>query len=223
MHDNKSYQGPRRDLLSELKVARRVLDVGCNNGSLARGIKVNFPEAQVWGIEINESALAKALPALEQGWGMDLDDLDLLRTNLRGLEFDHIVAGDVLEHTVNYKEITGILYEHLSPEGRLIISVPNYGHWHTLYVFFTQKWQRNDRGIFDKTHRTIIMKGNLKEFLTNCPGGRFKLLKRNFRFFETRRLWKINMIITYLLFPLLIIPHVRNMVTHGFVFSIQKP
>jgi 2-polyprenyl-3-methyl-5-hydroxy-6-metoxy-1,4-benzoquinol methylase len=174
-------------------------------------------------LEINPDALAKALPVLEQGWCIDLDHTGELRKTLSGLSFDHIIAGDVLEHTVHFQRITGILYEHLLPGGRMIISVPNYGHWHTLWVFLTRKWQRNERGIFDKTHRTVIMYRNLPEFIAECPGARLKMARRNFRFFETNRFWKMNMAITYLLFPLLLIPYVRDFVTMGYVFTIERP
>lgn len=223
MHDNASYRGPRPDLLRRLKDPGRVLDVGCNNGAVARALKQRHPNVRIWGLEINQEALELALPVLEQGWALDLDRTDTLKAALVGLEFDHIIAGDVLEHTVRFQEITGVLYEHLGPGGRLIISVPNYGHWHTLWVFLTRKWQRNERGIFDKTHRTVIMWRNLPEFLRDCPGGELDLLKRNFRFFETKRFWKVNMAITYALFPLLLIPYVNDFVTMGYVFSITKP
>ncbi len=201
----------------------KVLDVGCNNGAVARAIKQRHPDARVWGLEINPEALNKALPDLEEGWCMDLDRTDELDPALAGLVFDHIIAGDVLEHTVGYQRITGILYKHLAPQGRMIVSVPNYGHWHTLWVFLTRKWQRNERGIFDKTHRTVIMYRNLPEFIEECPGAKLKMAKRNFRFFETNRFWKVNMAITYLLFPLLLIPYVRDFVTMGYVFTIEKP
>jgi len=200
-----------------------VLDVGCNNGSVARAIRRLYPPAKVWGLEINPEALAHALPDLESGWCSDLDKTEQLEANLGDLRFDHILAGDVLEHTVQFQRVTGILYKHLEPGGRMIISVPNYGHWHTLWVFLTRKWQRNERGIFDKTHRTVIMWRNLPEFLLECPGAKLQLLKRNFRFFETKRFWKLNMLITYCLFPLLIIPYVNDFVTMGYIFSITKP
>lgn len=223
MHDNFSYQGERKDLLRSLVAPSKVLDVGCNNGTVARAVRRRFPISRIWGLEINPDALAKALPDLEQGWCIDLDRTDELRSALDGLSFDHIIAGDVLEHTVQFQRITGILYEHLLPGGRMIISVPNYGHWHTLWVFLTRKWQRNERGIFDKTHRTVIMYRNLPEFIAECPGARLKMARRNFRFFETNRFWKLNMAITYLLFPLLLIPYVRDFVTMGYVFTIVRP
>ncbi len=223
MHNNSSYQLPRPDLLDQLRTPSAVLDVGCNNGAVARALKSRHHEAQVWGIEINPDALAQALPILRGGWSLDLDNLSELKTSLGTLEFDHIIAGDVLEHTVKFQEITGILYAHLKPGGRIIISVPNYGHWHTLWVFLTRKWQRNERGIFDKTHRTVIMHGNLPEFVKECPGGTLRLVKRNFRFFETKRFWKLNMVFTYMLFPILLVPYLKDFVTMGYVFTITKP
>ncbi|MBK6542808.1 MAG: class I SAM-dependent methyltransferase [Flavobacteriales bacterium] len=223
VHDNPSYQGPRPDLLRPLLAPERVLDVGCNNGAVARALKQRHPNVRVWGLEINAEALEQALPCLEKGWCVDLDRLDDLQAALGDLRFDHVIAGDVLEHTVKFQEITGILYMHLDPGGRIIVSVPNYGHWHTLWVFLTRKWPRNERGIFDKTHRTVIMWRNLPEFLRDCPGGELRLVKRNFRFFETKRFWKVNMLITYALFPLLLIPYVNDFVTMGYVFSIRKP
>lgn len=221
-HDNKSYQGSRRDLIMLLDRPKNILDVGCNNGAMARSIKARYPTTSIWGIEINEIAFRSAEPYLNGGGVLDLDDLATLRSTLAELRFDHIICGDVLEHTVNYQQITGILYEHLLPGGRILISVPNYGHWHILWVFLTQKWQRNERGIFDKTHKTILMRRNLIEFMNACPDGKFKLLKRNFRFFETNRLWKFNMLITYALFPLMIIPYIKEFMTMGYIFSITK-
>lgn len=223
LHDNPSYRLPRRDLLKFVREPHRVLDVGCNNGAVTRALKGIHPSLQVWGLEINPLAVEQALPDLVNGWILDLDDTDKLRSVLAGLEFDHVIAGDVLEHTVEFQKITGILYEHLLPGGRMIISVPNYGHWHTLWVFLTRKWQRNERGIFDKTHRTVIMWRNLPEFLRDCPGGELRMLKRNFRLFETNRFWKVNMVLTYALFPLLLLPYVNDMLTMSYVFSITKP
>lgn len=222
MHDHRSYQGPRPDILAQVHEPHRVLDVGCNNGAVARALKLRCPDAKVWGIEINAEALAKALPDLEQGWvaDLDMDDVDAL---LVGHDFDHIIAGDVLEHTVNYQRITASLYRHLAPGGRMIISVPNYGHWHTLWVFLTRRWQRNERGIFDKTHRTVLMWRNLREFAEACPGCRWRLAKRNFRFFETNRFWKLNMLVTYGFFPLLLLPYVNDFVTLSYVIVIEKP
>ena len=67
------------------------------------------------------------------------------------------------------------------------------------------------------------MHGNLPEFVKECPGGTLRLVKRNFRFFETKRFWKLNMVFTYMLFPILLVPYLKDFVTMGYVFTITKP
>jgi len=223
VHDHASYRGPREDLLGWVSSPRSVLDVGCNEGSFARALLRRFPDVKVCGIDRNRDALERARPALDQGWVLDLDDVDALESVLGDRTFDHVVAGDVLEHTVRFERITGVLYRHLAPGGRIVVSVPNWGHWHTLWVFLTRRWQRNDRGIFDRTHRTVIMYRNLPEFLSECPGGKFRLLSRRYRLFETNRGYRLNMALTRLLSPLQAVPGLRDLVTFGYVFSIERP
>jgi SAM-dependent methyltransferase len=223
VHDHASYRGPRHDLLRWLSEPRSVLDVGCNEGAFARALRARFPGVEIRGIDVNPEALARALPELDQAWALDLDDTAALEAALGDLVFDHVVAGDVLEHTVRFERVTGILYRHLAPAGRLVVSVPNWGHWHTLWVFLSRRWRRNERGIFDRTHRTVIMQGNLPEFLAECPGGEFRLLERRYRLFETNRWYRPNMALTHALAPLRAIPYVRDFITLGYVFSITRP
>ena len=223
IHSHKSYQNERTLLVKMMHNAEKVLDLGCNEGVVSRQIIRAFPNVKVWGVEINPEALAVALPVLQAGWAFDLDDLDTLEETLAGLSFDHIIAGDVLEHTWNIEEITGILYQHLSPKGKLIISVPNWGHWTTLWVFFSRKWPRNPRGIFDKTHKKVIMRRNLPEFATLCPDAIFKVAKRGYRFADTLLFPRINKLIILGLYPLRFIPYLRDFITFGYVITITKP
>src|SRR5438477_1876555 len=96
-----SYQGARPDIVRFVNRARYVLDVGCNVGAVARELKEKFPGCAVWGIEINPNALKRAEPVLEAGFCLNLDDDDSLREALSTLQFDTIIAGDVLEHTTD--------------------------------------------------------------------------------------------------------------------------
>jgi len=222
-HNHKSYQNESPILVKLLSNPEKVLDLGCNQGAVSRHIIKTFPNVKVWGIEINPEALKLALPVLETGWAFDLDDLDTLESKLSGLYFDHIIAGDVLEHTWNIEEITGILYKHLTSKGKIIISVPNFGHWTTLWVFFFRKWPRNPRGIFDKTHKKVIMRRNLHEFASQCPNAIFKMAKRGYRFADTLKWPKFNKLIILGLYPVRFIPYIRDFITFGYLFTITKP
>ncbi len=223
IHDPPAYHGSRPDVLQYVRRPRRVLDVGCNRGAVARSLRQQYPDAQVWGIDVNPEALAAASDTLEAGWCLDLDDLPALQEALSGLTFDTIVAADVLEHTTRFPTVTGILYDHLEPGGQMVVSVPNYGHWHLGWVFLSRRWPRNRRGIFDATHRSVIMWGNLREFVAECPGGRLQVVRRNFRFFETDRRPRLNRAITLALWPLWWVPYANDFLTHQYIFVIRRP
>lgn len=224
IHSHHSYKNNRPDILKLIKnKPNKVLDVGCNQGKVSQSIKEVYQSCRCWGIEIDSEAIKIAAPIMEEIWNIDIDNLELLKTTLHNHSFDLIIAGDVLEHTVNVEEVTKELYEKLTPGGKIIISIPNWGHWHLLYVFFMQKWPRNESGIFDKTHKQVFMPGNIKEFQQFCDGSIFKLEKRRFRFSDSQRLGKLNPGLTLLLSPLFYIPYLRNFFTRGFIFSLQKP
>ncbi len=223
IHDSPSYHGPRHDVLQFLNQPRRLLDVGCNRGVLARAARMRFPEVRVWGIDLNPEALAMASDVLVKGWCLDLDDTAALHAALGELWFDHIVAADVLEHTVNFARVTGILYAHLEPGGQMLLSVPNTGHWHLLWVFLSRRWPRNERGIFDRTHRSVFLWRNLPEFVAECPGAELVLLRRNLRFFETNRWPRLNRAVTCVLYPLWWVPYVNDLLTHQYIFAIRRP
>ena len=59
--------------------------------------------------------------------------------------FDVVLAGDVLEHVRDPGRVLEQARELLAPGGRLIVSVPNFGHW---YVRL-----RTVLGVFDYDQR----------------------------------------------------------------------
>lgn len=177
-----SYTGARPDITKFIKHARLILDVGCNVGAVARALKQQFPACKVWGIEINPDALQHATSVLEAGFCLNLDDHENLEKLLAPLEFDTIIAGDVLEHTADPWKIVEVLYSKLLPDGRIFVSLPNIGHWQLGWNWLRQSWPVNPRGIFDSTHRRFFMRRDLENLAP--PGSKFTFLSRTFRFFD---------------------------------------
>lgn len=182
-----SYSGGRPDVLAFVHRANTVLDVGCNEGNLARAIINRFPDAKVWGMDINPNSLRIAEDVLESAFCLNLDQLAELEKCLEGLTFDTIIAADVLEHTVNPWRILQCLETKLRPNGEIILSLPNLGHWETLLHFLLQKFPRRTRGLYDDTHLRFFFRRNLEEFATD--GYEVKVLHRNFRCYEKRTIF----------------------------------
>jgi len=99
-----------------------VLDVGCGNGIIARGIGAQG--YKVFGIDISEKAIAKAkdlttLPNVNFGV---ISAEELIA---EGKKYNAVVCSEVLEHLDHPEKLLATLYESLADDGVLIVTVPN--------------------------------------------------------------------------------------------------
>tara|TARA_Y100000591_G_scaffold29088_1_gene21649 strand:+ start:1179 stop:1775 length:597 start_codon:yes stop_codon:yes gene_type:complete len=100
----------------------RVLDVGCNDGTLMEFLKTN-KNVDIRGIEISKEkvqiCIAKGLTVIEGNAEFDLkqfpDD-----------SFDYVVLGQTLQAFIN-PEI--VIKELLRVGKKAVITIPNFGHW----------------------------------------------------------------------------------------------
>lgn len=132
-------------MLPEKGEGRYVLDVGCGPGYMSELLAARG--YSVIGIEHSE-AMPQAASANVKYLEADLD---------RGLPhlnhtFDFILCLDVLEHLREPVKLLREIARILSPEGRLVASLPNSGNvYFRLNVLFG-RFPAHDRGLFDRTH-----------------------------------------------------------------------
>lgn len=114
----------------EPKGSGRLLDIGCNEG---RGLKIyskNGYHAQ--GLELNETA---AQVARAEGFTVHT----CLLQEFRPLHlYDVVVLSNVLEHSLNPKEMLADVRRILKDDGQVWISCPNNQSWQR--KVFGQKW-----------------------------------------------------------------------------------
>ncbi len=129
--------------------SKKILDVGCGQGSFASVIK-EMQGAEVWGIEYMESEAKVAATVLDKVFSGPCENaLDKLPDHY----FDAIYFNDVLEHLVDPYAVLDIMKTKLSPNGVVISSIPNVRFFKTfLKVIFQKDWKYEDYGIMDKTH-----------------------------------------------------------------------
>jgi SAM-dependent methyltransferase len=107
----------------------RLLDVGCNEG---RGLKIYARNGfHVEGLELNETAAAVAR---QSGFIVHTCDLGDLKPSLA---YDVAVLSNVLEHSLDPRQMLLDVGRNLKPGGRLWVSCPN-----------SQSWLRNAFGRF---------------------------------------------------------------------------
>jgi len=108
--------------------ARELAEVGCGNGLLQKQVEDAYGR-EVWGFDLNESALKQNVSCLSKLCCYDILQRD---APLHG-RFDVIFLFDVLEHICDETSFLQALLFHLSHPGSLVINVPA-GEWaHSSY------------------------------------------------------------------------------------------
>ena len=120
-----------RYLLADLPQEHaRVLDVGCGAGSVAKAVKAERPDLDVFGCDLSKAALAIATA--------DPGGVEFRLGTAEGLpfadgEFDFVWIFDVLEHVDSPEKVLAEVARVLRPGGSFHIVLPLEGQPGTLY------------------------------------------------------------------------------------------
>ena len=105
-----------------IKENTRVLDVGCNDGTLMEFLKKD-KNVDIRGIEISkekvQTCISKGLTVIEGDAEFDLKQFP-------NKSFDYVVLGQTLQAFIN-PEI--VIKELLRVGNKAIVTIPNFGHW----------------------------------------------------------------------------------------------
>lgn len=140
---------------SYIGTGKRVLDLGCRDGTLT---KHYLAGNQVVGVDIDAKLLSKAAKL-----GIKTRHLDLYKPwNFKRL-FDVVVAGEVLEHMYHPEEVVAKAAKTLSSNGIMLVSVPN------AYIISARARFLLGREIpahYDPTHINLFSERKLKQMMS---------------------------------------------------------
>jgi len=140
------------DLLALIpKNSRKLIEIGCSSGALAREFKNHSPEANYLGIEIdsNYADLAKRF----------CNDVAVLDIEKAGDDFwrsmsdrDCWIFGDTLEHLKNPWLILRRINEVAPIGGMVVACIPNAQHWSLQAKLSIGDFRYENSGLMDRTH-----------------------------------------------------------------------
>jgi 2-polyprenyl-3-methyl-5-hydroxy-6-metoxy-1,4-benzoquinol methylase len=156
-YDLKESEGSSHRVIQELVedyTPGKVLDVGCSGGLL--GELLRDRGHHVTGVDYIE------IPGVEKRVDEFIQaDLEQGLPEAVGTGYDLAVAADVLEHLRNGDALLRDMGSRLTEGGRIIISVPNFGHWYPRARTVLGIFDYDQRGILDKTHVRFFTRRNL--------------------------------------------------------------
>lgn len=159
------YGTHRSEMLKYIPAtALKILEVGCGEGEFCRQLKT--PERQVWGLEMNPDAAAKASNICDKVITGSFDEkVSELPLNY----FDCVVFNDVLEHLYDPWSTIRQVKSILSPVGVLVTSIPNFryiSNFITEILYHKDFEYKPEGGILDDTHiRFFTSKSMQRMFL----------------------------------------------------------
>lgn len=144
---------------------KRVLDLGCAEGDLARALREQG--CRVSGVELDAAAAEKARPDLEECLVADLQTLDLAAAFPES-RFDVLVFGDVLEHLVDPLALLRQAKHVLAPGGYVVISIPNIAHGSIRLSLLAGEFRYRTLGLLDETHVRFFTRETLYRLLIDA-------------------------------------------------------
>lgn len=146
------HQFHNPDLLKLMPVnARRVVEIGCSSGALAREYKKLNPHVHYTGIEIDPSYAELAREHCDRVLDMNIENActELLAGDLAA---DCWVFGDVLEHLYDPWHLLQKIREASAPGSCVVACIPNAQHWSVQARLSVGDFRYEDSGLFDRTH-----------------------------------------------------------------------
>jgi SAM-dependent methyltransferase len=169
------------DLLSVMEAStRKVLEVGCMSGALAREFKKIAPHAIYTGVEIDASYAELATKYCDSVYTLNIDEAPDYFWKMNS-SVDAWIFGDVLEHLKDPWRVLSKINQIIPKDGYIAACIPNAQHWSLQARLSMGDFTYENSGLLDRTHLRWFTRRTIHEMFENTG---FKVVQEIPRIFQ---------------------------------------
>ena len=150
-------------LAEQIHPQATILDLGCGSGALGQYLS-ETRSCTCDGLTWSEAEAAHARPNYRTVVVDNLETCDLTARFLNQ-RYDYIVCADVLEHLSQPERILEACKGLLTPQGKLLISVPNAAYCGLVAELLQGEFRYREEGLLDRTHLRFFTRRSLIRFI----------------------------------------------------------
>lgn len=152
MQQTPAHQFHNPDLIPFMPLtAKKIVEVGCSTGALARAFLALQPDCHYIGLDIDEDYAAEAAKYCAKALAADVETMDDDRFG-EIFAADCVVFGDTLEHLRDPWAVLKKIRPLLRENGRIVACIPNAQHWSLQARLACGLFRYEDSGLLDRTH-----------------------------------------------------------------------
>jgi 2-polyprenyl-3-methyl-5-hydroxy-6-metoxy-1,4-benzoquinol methylase len=148
---------------------REVLEVGCGRGATGHWLQQETG-CRVTGVELNPVVAKAASAVLHRVVAGDVLSVEI------GGSYDWILALELFEHLVEPLEFLERAERLLEPGGRILLSVPNVGHYSIVEDLLAGRWDYLPIGLLCSTHYRFFTRRTLVDWLVGAGFEHFEIV-----------------------------------------------
>lgn len=131
--------------------AKKLIEIGCSSGALARELKKISPMVHYQGVEIDSEYANLARRHCDETVVLNIESADESFWRSKN-DRDCWIFGDTLEHLQDPWRILEKIYNVLPNDGAIVACIPNAQHWSLQVKLSIGDFRYENHGLLDKTH-----------------------------------------------------------------------
>lgn len=152
-----------------------ILEVGCGRGVTGRFLRDELG-CRVTGVELNPEVAREAETHLDRVIEGDVSELDDSQAGEMEGAFDVVLGLELFEHLESPEEFLRRARGWLRPGGRIVLSVPNVGHYSVVEDLLAGRWDYLPIGLLCYTHLRFFTRRTLEDWLRRCGCEHFEIV-----------------------------------------------